>query len=63
MVNIQPNKKNIVKKAEKRLKNHRSNLETADQLTAGQRDALFVAVLQDLVRIELFRLGRLEDIE
>jgi hypothetical protein len=63
MKDIQPNKQGKVKKAQKRLRRHQTDLGNADQLTAGQRDLLFVSVLQDLIRIELFRLGRLEDIE
>ncbi len=41
----------------KRLRKRLAKLQNADQLTAGQRDALFAAVLSDLVRLNLFRMG------
>lgn len=41
----------------KRLRKRLAQLQNADQLTAGQRDALFAAVLSDLVRLNLFRMG------
>lgn len=59
MAIIQPNASGKIAQAEKRLKRYIADLKTADQLTAGQRDALFVKVLLDLSRIELFRLNQL----
>jgi len=61
MADINPNAQGKVKQAQKRLKRHIASLKTADQLTAGQRDALFVSVLLDLVRIKLFELNNLGD--
>lgn len=60
---INPNARGKVRQAVSRLKRRQDQLANADQLTAGQRDQLFGAILQDLIRIELFRLGKLEDIE
>ena len=59
MALIQPNSSGKIAQAKKRLKRYIADLKTADQLTAGQRDALFAKVLLDLSRIELFRLNQL----
>lgn len=61
MADIQPNAHGKVRQAKKRLRNHLTNLKSADQLTAGQRDVLFATVLIDLVRIRLYELNKLGD--
>ena len=61
MADIQPNAQGKVKQAQKRLKRHLRQLKQADSLTAGQRDALFVKVQMDLVRLQLWQLNQLSD--
>ena len=58
MADIQPNAQGKVQRARKRLRRHLQQLQTADTLTAGQRDQLFVAVLTDLTRIQLVTLNQ-----
>lgn len=63
MATIQANAQGKVQQARKRLKKNLQQLKQAGALNAAQRDALFADALMDLHRIELWRLGRLEDEE
>ncbi len=63
MTNIQPNAQSKVRRAQKHLKGYLQELKNADNLTAGQRDALFAKVQIALVRIQLFELNQLDDDE
>jgi len=61
MTNIQPNANGKVQRARKRLRRHLTRLRSADSLTAGQRDLLFVEVLEDLTRLQLHLMGQREE--
>lgn len=61
MTDIQPHANGKLQRARKRLRRHLTNLRTADSLTAGQRDQLFVEILEDLTRIELYMLGQTQE--
>jgi len=63
MAAIQANTQGKVQQARKRLKKNLRQLKQAGAFNAAQRDALFADALIDLHRIELWRLGRLEDEE
>ena len=63
MATINPNKRGMVRRAEKKLKRQLQQLKNAGSLTAGQRNTLFANVLITLVRIQLHQLGRTEDVE
>ena len=63
MATIQANAQGRIRRARKRLKRNLRQLKQAGALNGAQRDALFADVLMDLCRIELWRLGRLEDEE
>ena len=63
MAAIQANTQGKVQQARKRLKKNLRQLGQAGAFNAAQRDALFADALIDLHRIELWRLGRLEDEE
>ncbi len=63
MANIQPNAQGKVQRARKQLKQNLQQLKDADSLTAGQRDALFAKVQIALVRIQLWELNQLSDVD
>lgn len=63
MAAIQANTQGKVQQARKRLKKNLRQLKQAGAFNTAQRDALFADALIDLHRIELWRLGRLEDEE
>lgn len=61
MANIQPNANGKVARVQKRLRRRLGQLRNASNLTAGQRDMLFAAVLEDLVLLELRKLNQLRE--
>ena len=63
MATITANKRGKLQQAQKRLKKNLRQLRSANRMSPGQREALWTRVLIDLHHIELWRLGRLSEVE
>lgn len=63
MATITANSRGKIQQAQKRLKKNVERLKDAGKLSATQRETLLTHVLIDLHHIELWRLGRLSEVE
>ena len=63
MATITANSRGKIQQAQKRLKKNVERLKNAGKLSATQRETLLTHVLIDLHHIELWRLGRLSEVE
>ena len=63
MATITANSRGKIQQAQKRLKKNVERLKDAGKLNATQRETLLTHVLIDLHHIELWRLGRLSEVE
>ncbi len=63
MATITANSRGKIQQAQKRLKKNVERLKDAGKLSATQRETLLTHVLIDLYHIELWRLGRLSEVE
>ena len=63
MATITANSRGKIQQAQKRLKKNVERLKDAGKLSASQRETLLTHVLIDLHHIELWRLGRLSEVE
>ena len=63
MATITANSRGKIQQAQKRLKKNVERLKDAGKLSATQSETLLTHVLIDLHHIELWRLGRLSEVE
>lgn len=63
MATITANTRGKIQQARKRLKKNVAGLKGARSLSASQRETLLTRALIDLHHIELWRLGRLSEVE